>query len=334
MRKNTWLTTTSRYTAPIRITSDTTVVKESSYIFTLVLGVALALTGCNLETARSDDTSELRFPEMPLRAQSDSSFNIVDHSPVDGDDNQSLLRDVLVTFDTPLLTQTVTNDNVRLLLNNETVAATVVYVAETRTIRILPQQPLAPDSRYQVQLSSQLMSASGQTYGGAHWSFSTAGPVGRTSQSTLDSCMSADAIAMLETLNRRRREGVFCGGEPMAPVAPLSYQCTLANVAQGHAEDLAEQSLLSHLSSDGLALPGRADLDGYAWRALGENLALTDHADVEQVVESWFANESQCRNLTEPQFSRVGLGMTLGADGFFYWVQNLAEPAAGLPDDD
>lgn len=309
------------------------VAKESPYIHALVVGIALALSGCNLETVSPVEETELKYPEVPLRTQKTSSFNIVDHSPIDGVTNQSLLREVLVTFDTSLLSQTVTPANVHLRREGRLVPATVIYVADTRTIRIMPEQPLAPDSQYQVALSDRLMAATGETYVGAEWQFATAGPIGDTNQSTLDSCMSEQSIALLEAVNRLRQSQQSCGAEALPPAPALSYQCTLGEVAQGHAEGMAGQTLLSHLSSNGLGLPERAEAADYAWRSLGENLAVTTRPDnIQRLTESWMASESHCRNIMNPAFSQMGMGQAQGPDGRFYWVQNLGAPEADNQD--
>lgn len=298
-----------------------------------VLTLALVLTGCYPDSASDTSGAELTYPEVPLRAREASSFGIVDHSPVDGDSDQSLVRDVMVSFDTPLLMETVTDGNVRLWRGDHRVETAVVYVADTHTIRLLPARPLAPDQQYRVELTQGLMSATGEPYGGADWSFTTAGNIGRTSQDTMDRCVTPDRLAVLEAVNDARQQARQCGRRTLPPAPALTYQCALTDIAQGHAEALADQALLSHYSSDGSTLPERADANGYGWEALGENIARAGSGDADTLVEGWLAEPIPCETLMNPDYSHIGLGLAIGDDGRAYWVQDLAKPASGPRDD-
>ncbi len=294
-----------------------------------MLTLALTLAGCNLESNGTSTGTELTFPEVPLRAREYSAFSIVDHSPVEGDTHQSLVRDVMVTFDSPLLTESITDANVRLWLGDRKVKAALVYVADTHTIRLLPEKPLQPDQRYRVELTNGLMSSLGLPYGGAEWEFSTAGRIGRTTQDTLDRCVTPDRLAMLGAINKARSQARQCGAN-LLPAAPeLTYQCALTDIAQNHAEELASQSLLSHYSSDGSTLPERADAAGYGWAALGENIARTRSQEAGSLVDGWLGEASPCETLMDPAYTHIGLGRAENREGDFYWVQDLAKPAAG-----
>lgn len=307
--------------------------KDRPYTIAMVLAAVLVLSACNLESPGSAETAEPDYPEAPLRARDSSPFNAVDHSPVAGAVEQSLTREVMVTFDAPLLIQTVTDDNVRLWQGRHRVPASVVYVADTRTIRLIPEQSLAPNSRYRVELSDSLMSRRGDTYAGAEWSFSTAGQIGRTRQHTLDACVSGDALALLVAVNEARSQARYCGQKRMPPAEALSYQCTLASVADEHAADLAGQSLLSHLSRDGLRLTDRVTNRDYAWEALGENLAVSDSDATGPVVAQWLRSEQDCQTLMNPDVTELGLGREQARDDTWYWVLNLATPDPTEPND-
>ncbi|GGX73337.1 hypothetical protein GCM10007392_45950 [Saccharospirillum salsuginis] len=309
------------------------VIKDRIQTLGWVLTLALALTGCNLESVSDTPEAELTYPEMPLRAREHSSFGIVDHSPVDGERNQSLVRDVMVSFDAPLLMETITDDTVRLWRDDTRVNAAVVYVADTHTIRLLPEQSLQPDQHYRVELTRELMSNTGEPYGGADWSFTTAGQIGQTSQETLDRCVTPERQALLEAVNEARQTARQCGNQTLPPAPPLTYQCALTDIAQSHADAMAEQSLLSHYSSDGTTLPQRADAHGYDWQALGENIARLSSTDADKVVDGWLAETIPCDTLMNPDYSHIGLGLAFDDKGRAYWVQDLAKPASGPRDD-
>lgn len=293
------------------------------------LVLALTLTGCNLESVSSTPEAELTYPDMPLRARSQSSFGIVDHSPVDGAHDQALVRDVMVSFDSPLLVESISDNTVQLWQGDRRIPAAVVYVADTQTIRLLPSDPLSPHRRFRVELTERLLSSTGAAYGGAQWSFTTAGPIGDTTQETLDHCVTPQRLAMLEALNEARQSPQQCGSQTRPAAPPLTYQCALTDIAQAHADELADQALISHYSSDGATLPQRANEQGYKWNRLGENIARQSSGETGTVIDGWLSEAVPCETLMDPDFTHIGLGLATDDDGRVYWVQDLADPAGG-----
>lgn len=296
------------------------------------LGVLVAtLAGCNtaIDEAPAKNTV---LAGTPLQARSASAFAIIDHSPVDGAENQALTRDIRITFDTPLLIESITKDTVELWQGDRRVPANTVYVADTQSIRLIPTYELSPNRTYRVHLKPQLMSAQGDLFAGAEWQFQTAGPVGATSQWTLDNCMDETEQAWLEQVNRARSDARYCGRVLQASVKPLSYQCTLAGAAQRHSDDMANHGILSHLGSDGQDAYRRLQQQGYEATALGENVAMTPTADAD-VVRQWLASPGHCRNLMDGTFTSLGMGQAVADNGDVFWTLNLAEPVNPQSDD-
>lgn len=292
--------------------------------FVLLLVTLLVLAGCRLEvTEETRSSTTLRYAPTPLLLGQPSAFAITDHSPVSGATAQALNQEVMISFDSPLLAGTVTNSSVRLWLDRQLVAANLVYVNDTHTIRLLPRKPLLPNRVYRVEITPRLLSETGASFAGVDWTFTTAGEIGATSQSTLDLCGSEEALAMLDAINQARLNGRQCGEHAMPAVAPLAYQCQLAEVAESHANDMARYQVLSHLSSDGMGLADRYQTFGIAWQRLAENIAATSSDAMPSVMSKWFGSEPHCQTLLDSELTHFGMGRSQGGN-FHFWVQNFA----------
>jgi uncharacterized protein YkwD len=69
---------------------------------------------------------------------------------------------------------------------------------------------------------------------------------------------------------------------------------------------MATRNYFSHTSADGRTLPQRIDAAGYAWSALGENIA-AGQAGIDAVVVDWMRSDGHCANLMNPDFEAIGL---------------------------
>jgi uncharacterized protein YkwD len=287
---------------------------------------ALALVACNSTVDEPPATRVLLAGEK-LPSRSVSALAVIDHSPVAGSENQSLTRDIHVTFDTPLLIESITGDSIELWQGGLRVPASTVYVTDTQSLRLIPTSGLSPNETYRVVLGTTLMSVEGDLYGGAQWQFQTAGLIGETSQWTLDNCVGATEQAWLEQVNRARSEPRFCGQRLQPAVAPLSYQCSLDSAAAMHSADMAAHTLLSHLSSDGQGAFSRVTQSGYEAATLGENIAMTTGPDADP-IQQWLASPGHCRNIMDDAFSGMGMARAVAENGETYWTQNLSAPAS------
>ncbi|MCH8531568.1 MAG: CAP domain-containing protein [Saccharospirillum sp.] len=293
-------------------------------VVTLLSALLMVLAGCRMDVMDDTNTSNaVRYAPTPLLLDQPSAFSITDHSPLRGATVQALNREVMISFDAPLLAATVTNSSVRLWQDRQLVAANLVYVNDTRTVRLVPRQPLLPNRQYRVEITSRLLAETGDPFAGAEWVFTTAGKIGATRQSTIDLCGSEEALAMLDAINQARLNGRQCGVHAMPAVAPLAYQCQLAEVAESHADDMARYQVLSHLSSDGMSLADRYQTFGIAWQRLAENIAATSTDSMSSVMSKWLGSEPHCKTLLDPELTHFGMGRTQGGN-FQFWVQNFA----------
>lgn len=127
--------------------------------------------------------------------------------------------------------------------------------------------------------------------------------------------------AMLARVNEiRRRQGL----------SPLRPNPALDRAAQKHAEDMLARAYFSHRSPEGTSVRDRSRLQGYDWRAIGENLA-EGQMSVDEVVDGWMKSPGHRENILGPEYSELGIGLALGRSGRSgeynaVWVQNFGRP--------
>jgi uncharacterized protein YkwD len=105
--------------------------------------------------------------------------------------------------------------------------------------------------------------------------------------------------------------------------APVTLSPQLTEAAQRHAEDMANNTFLSHFGSDGSTMQTRIEAADYNWSAIGENIAM-GQTSPEAVMESWMDSSGHRQNILNPNYSELGLGYAEAANGP-YWVQVFAK---------
>jgi uncharacterized protein YkwD len=133
----------------------------------------------------------------------------------------------------------------------------------------------------------------------------------------------------LQLVNDIRSRGTRCGERVFAPAPPLALSGTLANVALGHAADMAEHDYFEHRDLDGGSPADRVRAVGYRERLVGENIAYGPKS-VQEVVQGWLDSPGHCENIMDPRFAEMGFAYATGRSGRhgLYWVQVLAQPQA------
>jgi uncharacterized protein YkwD len=126
------------------------------------------------------------------------------------------------------------------------------------------------------------------------------------------------SATLLKRLNAARASGADCGpAGRFAPAGLLSWSAPLATAAEAHAQDMAAADNLSHTSRDGRTLRERIDAAGYAWRAIGENIAAGE-LTAERAMQGWLASPPHCANIMNPAFKEVGAACIAAAPGSRY----------------
>jgi len=158
-----------------------------------------------------------------------------------------------------------------------------------------------------------------------------AAPVPESPRAPVPPIPTAVALAThaLELVNDVRSRGMRCGERAFAPAPPLALSGTLANVALGHAADMAEHDYFEHRDLNGKSPADRVRAVGYREKLVGENIAYGPKS-VEEVVQGWLDSPGHCENIMDPRFAEMGIGYAAGSSGRrgLYWVQVFAEPQA------
>jgi uncharacterized protein YkwD len=133
---------------------------------------------------------------------------------------------------------------------------------------------------------------------------------------------------VLRLSNALRARGARCGTTPFPPAPPLAWNRRLTAAGRVQATEMARFGVLTHAGRDGSTPARRAERAGYAWRAVGENVAAGAESAVE-VMEGWERSPEHCRNLLDPTFTELGLGFATSprTDGYStWWSMVLARP--------
>jgi uncharacterized protein YkwD len=135
------------------------------------------------------------------------------------------------------------------------------------------------------------------------------------------------AARVLELVNQARSGKRRCGMRSYRSVGPVKLITALNRAALRHAEDMAQHSFMGHTGRDGSAPGDRALRAGYAWRAIGENVAQGPNTP-EQAVADWLASPEHCRTLMNGTYTEMGVAFAVNPDSAagIYWSQVFASP--------
>jgi len=132
----------------------------------------------------------------------------------------------------------------------------------------------------------------------------------------------AGATAGLQDLGRVRTEMLarVNAERKRAGVPPLKPNSRLDVAAQRHAGDMLARAYFAHQSPEGRTVRERATAAGYDWRSIGENLA-EGQLTVAEVMDTWMHSPGHRRNILDPGFRELGVGLALGKSGDGYQVE-------------
>lgn len=111
---------------------------------------------------------------------------------------------------------------------------------------------------------------------------------------------------------------------------PLEADFRLAAAAESWSQEMADRDKFEHSDTAELV-----EEQGYAWSALGENIA-AGYATPEDVVEGWIGSPGHRANLLNESFEEIGIGYVHreddGGDAPYghYWTQVFATEAESL----
>lgn len=136
-----------------------------------------------------------------------------------------------------------------------------------------------------------------------------------------------DASRVLALVNAARAHGAVCGTRSFAPVPPVHLSNQLADVAYGHATDMADHNYFEHEDLQGHTPADRVKAAGYAEKLVGENIAYGP-TSADEVVQGWLDSPGHCENIMDPRFAEMGVAYAPGRvqRHGLYWVQLLVAP--------
>jgi len=144
----------------------------------------------------------------------------------------------------------------------------------------------------------------------------TPAPEKPADKATVDFSLSPEEQAILNLTNDERKK---------ADVPALKPNEKLFQAARAHSANMARQNKLSHTLDD--ERPGeRIRKAGYHAATWGENCAAGQRTPAE-AVSSWMHSEGHRRNILNPQYSEIGIGVAVSEDGTRYSTQVLGSPS-------
>ncbi|MNP25250.1 Cysteine-rich secretory protein family protein [compost metagenome] len=137
----------------------------------------------------------------------------------------------------------------------------------------------------------------------------------------------AEGQKVLQEINTARQQPRQCGGQPFAAAPALSWNETLAGVAATHTRAMANKNFFDHIDQDGRTPGDRAELAGYQYQLIGENIA-AGHDSARKVVDGWLASPGHCATLMNPDFRELGAAYAVDpkSNAGIYWTGLFGAP--------
>ncbi len=119
---------------------------------------------------------------------------------------------------------------------------------------------------------------------------------------------------MLQLLNKEREKV----GAPILTIDPKIIQ-----VARSHSRDMFERKYFSHITPEGKDAGDRLQAGGVTYQVAGENLAFAP--DVNTAHQGLMNSEWHRKNILDPQFRKVGIGVIDGGVYGKMFTQNFTD---------
>lgn len=115
---------------------------------------------------------------------------------------------------------------------------------------------------------------------------------------------------------------------------PLSEDMILDEIASLRLADMFKYQYFAHISPSGLDAEAGASRVGYDYIAIGENLALGDFTNDEDLVTAWMNSPGHRENILSMKYREIGVAVKKGMfDSHSQWlaVQIFGRPASSCP---
>jgi len=135
------------------------------------------------------------------------------------------------------------------------------------------------------------------------------------------------ARQVLQLVNEARSNSRRCGAKRFGAVPPIELDGKLSKAAMTHAKDMAARGYISHEGSDQSEPADRVARTGYAWKAVGENVAAGQYT-AKEVVDGWLASPGHCSNIMDADYTQMGVAYVSNPkqEIGIYWAQVFGRP--------
>ena len=132
--------------------------------------------------------------------------------------------------------------------------------------------------------------------------------------------------SVLLAVNAARAQARTCGNLASPAVAALGWNQALMTAATSHSLDMAKRNYFSHTSPEGATTAERAQLAGYPYVALGENIA-AGQLGVENVMKAWLGSPGHCLNIMSASYAEIAVACVSAAQAQYptYWTMVLGK---------
>ncbi|HDX7083245.1 TPA: sporulation protein [Clostridioides difficile] len=105
-----------------------------------------------------------------------------------------------------------------------------------------------------------------------------------------------------------------------AGLNPLTLDSSISSVATKKSQDMIDNNYFSHNSPTYGSPFDMLKKFGISYKTAGENIAMGQKTPKE-VVNAWMNSEGHRKNIMNPNFSKIGVGVAQKSGGSIYWTQ-------------
>jgi uncharacterized protein YkwD len=108
----------------------------------------------------------------------------------------------------------------------------------------------------------------------------------------------------------------------------------LSDIAERRLQDMFAKQYFEHVSPEGTSASTEADVVGYEYVSIGENIALGNFDNDQVIVQAWMDSPGHRANILSPKFTEIGIAVGRGEfEGKATWigVQIFGKPLTACP---
>jgi uncharacterized protein YkwD len=143
-------------------------------------------------------------------------------------------------------------------------------------------------------------------------------PMGADSQGPPKLQLSKEEQKLVELTNKEREK------EKLPPLTPNAL---LFQAARAHSANMASQRKMEHVLDDKTPAQ-RVEATGYDYKQMGENIAMSEghFFTLPDIMKNWMSSEGHRKNILNPNFTEIGVGIAHNEQGETYYTQVFGTP--------